>query len=270
MTLFLRLLETPVSEKGAALEQAIAAYNRGAAPPEGVGLYERDPAAFRALPATPFAYWADEAVFRAFQTLPPMDPGFDQAPDLAARLADETATPAQRRKALRDLNAMLRRAWRFFTPEERARLTDALARLTRLLAPDDGEAPPEALLDAAEGLLKTQRRALAATYAETVAPTLLRYQTATAKQGLATADDFRFVRLWWEVAPETIGYSPEDTRQGKGWVHFAKGGAFSPSTPTCTWWWIGGRKGNVSAIFTTLAGALPLGRKISSGTSAPG
>src|SRR5260370_42429647 len=24
----------------------------------------------------------------------------------------------------------------------------------------------------------------------------------TVKQGLATADDFRFVRLWWEVKPE--------------------------------------------------------------------
>ncbi len=228
MTLFLRLLETPVSEKGAALEQAIAAYNRGAAPPEGVGLYERDPAAFRALPTTPFAYWADEAVFRAFQTLPPLDPGFDQAPDLAARLADPNATPAQRRKALRGLNTMLRRAWHFLTPEERARLTDALARLTRLLAPDAGEAPPDALLDAAEGLLKTQRRALAATYAETVVPTLLRYQTAKAQHGASTKNDFRFLRAWWEVDPETIGTTPEDTRQGRGWVHFAKGGAFSP------------------------------------------
>ncbi|MBN3865697.1 type II restriction endonuclease subunit M, partial [Pseudomonas frederiksbergensis] len=37
----------------------------------------------------------------------------------------------------------------------------------------------------------------------------------TTKQGLATADDFRFVRIWWE--------SP-----GLGWMAFAKGGAFSP------------------------------------------
>ncbi len=48
------------------------------------------------------------------------------------------------------------------------------------------------------------------------------------KQGLATADDFRFVRAWWEVAPETIGYSAGETRQGCGWSHCAKGGAFSP------------------------------------------
>lgn len=39
------------------------------------------------------------------------------------------------------------------------------------------------------------------------------------KQGLATADDFRFVRLWTEVPPEKIG-----TR----WFPFAKGGAYSP------------------------------------------
>ena len=228
MTLFLRLLETPIREKSTALREAVAAYNRGAPPPEGVGLYERAPTAFRTLPTTPFAYWADEAVFRAFRTLPPLDPGFDKAPALAARLADPNATPTRRRKALRDLNAMLRRAWRFLTPEERARIAEALARLTGLLAPDVGEPPPDALLDAAESLLKTQRRALATAYAETVVPTLLRYQTATARVGLQTSDDFRFVRLWWEVASETIGYSAKDTRQGQGWVHFAKGGAFSP------------------------------------------
>ncbi|CAK0781591.1 hypothetical protein CCP4SC76_7890004 [Gammaproteobacteria bacterium] len=37
----------------------------------------------------------------------------------------------------------------------------------------------------------------------------------TVKQGLATADDFRFVRAWWEVS-------------GQGWFSFAKGGSFSP------------------------------------------
>lgn len=37
----------------------------------------------------------------------------------------------------------------------------------------------------------------------------------TAKQGLATADDFRFVRIWWESS-------------SKAWFGFAKGGAFSP------------------------------------------
>jgi hypothetical protein len=36
------------------------------------------------------------------------------------------------------------------------------------------------------------------------------------KQGLATADDFRFVRVWWEILPN-----------GQRWYGFAKGGAFS-------------------------------------------
>lgn len=37
-----------------------------------------------------------------------------------------------------------------------------------------------------------------------------------ARQGMATADDFRFVRAWWEVAERL------------GWMGFAKGGAYSP------------------------------------------
>lgn len=41
----------------------------------------------------------------------------------------------------------------------------------------------------------------------------------TAKQGLATADDFRFVRAWWAVRPVA---SPER------WFPFVKGGAFAP------------------------------------------
>jgi hypothetical protein len=66
----------------------------------------------------------------------------------------------------------------------------------------------------------------------------------TAKQGLATADDFRFVRLWTEVASEETldGQNGPDwqdtglfqlwcrnrTQAGKRWVNFAKGGAYSP------------------------------------------
>ena len=41
----------------------------------------------------------------------------------------------------------------------------------------------------------------------------------TVKQGLATADDFRFVRAWWSV-PQS---EPE-----RRWVPFAKGGVYSP------------------------------------------
>jgi len=50
----------------------------------------------------------------------------------------------------------------------------------------------------------------------------------TAKQGLATADDFRFVRAWWEVPSEHIGHTRERTLGGKRWVAFAKGGEYSP------------------------------------------
>ncbi len=59
----------------------------------------------------------------------------------------------------------------------------------------------------------------------------------TAKQGLATADDFRFIRAWWEVPPEKIltgspDTTPEEFRrmtfEGKRWGPFAKGGAYSP------------------------------------------
>ncbi len=39
------------------------------------------------------------------------------------------------------------------------------------------------------------------------------------RQGLATADDFRFVRVWWEVKAEKFG---------KKWFSFAKGGSYSP------------------------------------------
>jgi hypothetical protein len=44
----------------------------------------------------------------------------------------------------------------------------------------------------------------------------------TVRQGLATADDFRFVRAAWE-APAN-----ESTPSTKRWFHFSKGGAFSP------------------------------------------
>ncbi|MDI6720699.1 MAG: hypothetical protein QMD46_13935, partial [Methanomicrobiales archaeon] len=59
----------------------------------------------------------------------------------------------------------------------------------------------------------------------------------TIKQGLATADDFRFVRAWWEVDPTrtvsgTSETTPDEFRAqtfaGKKWVPFAKGGEYSP------------------------------------------
>ena len=65
-----------------------------------------------------------------------------------------------------------------------------------------------------------------------------------AKQGLCTADDFRFLRSWWEVrSSETLGLRDNSgcmsldsvqrrcrqrTFEGKQWVPFSKGGAYSP------------------------------------------
>ena len=57
------------------------------------------------------------------------------------------------------------------------------------------------------------------------------------KQGLASADDFRFVRLWWEVSNNRIvtgaaNAAPKTLRRqtgaGRPWVPFAKGGTYSP------------------------------------------
>jgi hypothetical protein len=48
------------------------------------------------------------------------------------------------------------------------------------------------------------------------------------RQGMATADDFRFVRLFWEVHPGHIGFSHEDSVRDKRWVPYAKGGEYSP------------------------------------------
>jgi hypothetical protein len=44
----------------------------------------------------------------------------------------------------------------------------------------------------------------------------------TARQGLATADDFRFVRCWWEAPIEVTGAVK------RRWYPFAKGGSYSP------------------------------------------
>jgi hypothetical protein len=47
-------------------------------------------------------------------------------------------------------------------------------------------------------------------------------ESRTARQGLATADDFRFVRCWWET--QFLCNSEENDK----WSPFAKGGAYSP------------------------------------------
>ncbi|MCY3861723.1 MAG: BREX-1 system adenine-specific DNA-methyltransferase PglX [bacterium] len=53
-------------------------------------------------------------------------------------------------------------------------------------------------------------------------------QGAMARQGLASGDDFRFIRAFWEIDPLHVGRSREETSMGKRWVPFAKGGEYSP------------------------------------------
>jgi hypothetical protein len=52
--------------------------------------------------------------------------------------------------------------------------------------------------------------------------------TGTARVGLQTSDDFRFLRGAWEVPSRLIGQTREDTAAGKSWVAFAKGGEYAP------------------------------------------
>ena len=51
---------------------------------------------------------------------------------------------------------------------------------------------------------------------------------AEVRQGLATSDDFQFIRAFWEVDPTRIGFSHDDSRREMRWVPFAKGGSYSP------------------------------------------
>jgi len=55
-------------------------------------------------------------------------------------------------------------------------------------------------------------------------------EIAQPRQGLATADNFRFLRFWWEVGPEKIGFECKDVSEaqasGKKWFPYMKGGSF--------------------------------------------
>jgi hypothetical protein len=51
---------------------------------------------------------------------------------------------------------------------------------------------------------------------------------AEVRQGVATADDFRFVRAWWEVGVSEIGL-------GREWAPFAKSSEYSPLWDDITW-----------------------------------
>jgi hypothetical protein len=49
-----------------------------------------------------------------------------------------------------------------------------------------------------------------------------------ALRGAFTGDDFRRVRAWWEVRPETLRHFGRRSERGLGWAPFAKGGVYSP------------------------------------------
>ncbi len=46
--------------------------------------------------------------------------------------------------------------------------------------------------------------------------------------GGSSKDDFRYLRLFWEVFGTSIARSRRETTDGKAWVGFAKGGSYSP------------------------------------------
>ncbi len=49
-----------------------------------------------------------------------------------------------------------------------------------------------------------------------------------ARQGMVTANDFRFVRAWWEMPSRSLAYAAKETQENHRWAHFAKGGTYSP------------------------------------------
>jgi len=59
-------------------------------------------------------------------------------------------------------------------------------------------------------------------------------EIAPPRQGLATADNFRFLRYWWEVESSRIGFACLDSADarvtGKKWFPYMKGGGFQ------RWW----------------------------------
>ena len=87
----------------------------------------------------------------------------------------------------------------------------------------DGHSP---LRISVERWRKTPRAAFAYWFPEDFLDALLKSpsfgpSSGEAKQGLATTDDFRFLRCIWEVPPASIGWS-------KRWIPFAKGGEYEP------------------------------------------
>lgn len=75
---------------------------------------------------------------------------------------------------------------------------------------------------------------------------------ADLKQGLATADDTRFTRYWWEVNPGSIASNRKKTLQEKRWVPYIKGGdAYYSDIPLVVNW---GNDGEEIKKFAELTG----------------
>ena len=59
-------------------------------------------------------------------------------------------------------------------------------------------------------------------------------EVAKPRQGLATGDNFRFLRFWWEAGIERIGFGCKNREDaiatGKKWFPYMKGGEFK------RWW----------------------------------
>ena len=51
---------------------------------------------------------------------------------------------------------------------------------------------------------------------------------ADVRVGLQSGDNFRFVRLWWEVEPTDIGHSEAELGSEQKWAPYSKGGTYSP------------------------------------------
>lgn len=74
MTVFLRVLDSAVEDKPAALQRAVRGL-RDAAEGGDPTVFECDASAFSAIPGSPFAYWAPNAILRIFQRLSPFESG---------------------------------------------------------------------------------------------------------------------------------------------------------------------------------------------------
>jgi hypothetical protein len=75
MTVFFRMLDAPVDDKASELRSAIASM-RGAGTSIGTRVtFVREPTAFRAVPGTPFPYWASDTVMAIFSRLSPFATG---------------------------------------------------------------------------------------------------------------------------------------------------------------------------------------------------